>query len=153
MEAILFVGIQGSGKTTFYQERFAETHTHISLDVVGARRRERRLLLDCLAGGRPFVVDNTNVTAQDRGPYIEAAKRFGYHVAGYFFDTHLKAAIARNGKRGDRKRVLVPALVRAFKRLEPPQMAEGFDRLVTVKLTSENHFRVETYSEPVQDRQ
>jgi len=31
-EAIIFVGLQGSGKTTYYQEHFATTHVHVSSD-------------------------------------------------------------------------------------------------------------------------
>ena len=44
MEAVLLIGIQGSGKTTFYRERFADTHAHISLDVLKTRGRERDAL-------------------------------------------------------------------------------------------------------------
>jgi predicted kinase len=29
MEAVLFIGIQASGKTTFYRERFFDTHVRI----------------------------------------------------------------------------------------------------------------------------
>ncbi len=32
MELIVLVGLQGSGKTTFYRERFAATHEHVSKD-------------------------------------------------------------------------------------------------------------------------
>jgi len=151
MEAVVFVGIPASGKTSFYRERFADTHTHISLDIVGTRERERRLLADCLAHGRSFVIDNTNVTAADRRPYIQAAKAAGFDVQGYFFDTELKPAIARNSKRADGRKVPVPALVRSLKRLEPPSTAEGFDRLATVKLTPDNRFTVG--SAPDRDRQ
>jgi predicted kinase len=152
MEAVVFIGVQGSGKTSFYHERFADTHRHISLDIAGSRERERRLLAECLAAARPFVVDNTNVTAADRRPYIEAAKRAGYRVDGYFFDTELKPAIARNGKRTGGRKVPIPALIRAFKRMEPPRLAEGFDRIIVVRLTGENEFRTGAYSEPGPDR-
>lgn len=33
MEAVIFVGIQASGKTSFYLERFFETHVRISRDT------------------------------------------------------------------------------------------------------------------------
>jgi signal recognition particle subunit SRP54 len=34
---VMVVGLQGSGKTTFYQKRFAQTHAHVSLDVQKTR--------------------------------------------------------------------------------------------------------------------
>jgi predicted kinase len=153
MEAVLLIGIQASGKSGFYRERFAATHTHISLDEAGARQRERRLLAGCLSSGRPFVVDNTNVTAAERRPYIEAARNAGYRVTGYFFDTALKAAIARNARRPPGRKVPVPAVVRAFKRLEPPDLSEGFDRLVTVRLSPDDRFTVDPCAGPDRDRQ
>ena len=150
MQAVILVGIQGAGKTTFYQQRFADTHAHISLDVVGTRNREQQRLAECLAAHQPFVIDNTNVAAADRRPYIEAAARAGYRVVGYFFDTALKPTIERNGKRADKK-VPVPALVRAFKRLEPPQRSEGFDELNRVTLGADNRFTVAEYAAPDPD--
>ena len=34
MEAVLFVGLQASGKSTFYRERFFRTHVRINLDML-----------------------------------------------------------------------------------------------------------------------
>jgi predicted kinase len=130
MQAVILIGIPGSGKTTFYKDRFADTHVHISLDEVGTRERERLLLKDCLAARRPFVVDNTNVTSADRAVYIAAAKSAGYQVTGFFFPTEPRTAIARNSSRGGKK-VPVPAILRAYKRLEKPTREEGFDELLS----------------------
>jgi hypothetical protein len=66
MEAIIFVGIQGSGKTTFYRERFLDRHVRISLDLLKTRNRESAALKTCLETGQPFVIDNTNPRAADR---------------------------------------------------------------------------------------
>lgn len=72
MEAILFIGIQASGKTTFYKERFFKTHIRVNLDMLKTRHRESLLLKACIEMKQPFVVDNTNpktgeaVTAQRR---------------------------------------------------------------------------------------
>ena len=51
MEAVILIGIQGSGKTTFYRQRFFETNVRISLDLVKTRRREQALLDVCLRTG------------------------------------------------------------------------------------------------------
>ena len=69
MEVVILIGIQGSGKTTFY-ERFFGAHVRISLDPVKKRNSERTLLETCLRTGQNFVVDNTNATAVERGVYI-----------------------------------------------------------------------------------
>ena len=40
MEAVILCGVQGSGKTTLYRDRFLETHARISLDLLRTRARE-----------------------------------------------------------------------------------------------------------------
>src|ERR1700732_3621890 len=65
MEAIIFIGIQGAGKSTFYRERFFDTHVRINLDMLRTRKREEQLLAACLDAGQSFVVDNTNPQASD----------------------------------------------------------------------------------------
>ena len=62
MEAVIFCGIQASGKTTFYRDRFFDTHVRISMDLLRTRRREQLLLGACIEGKQQFVVDNTNAT-------------------------------------------------------------------------------------------
>src|SRR4029077_2067989 len=74
MEAIIFVGVQGSGKTTFYRERFFDTHLRISLDMLRTRHREQLLVAACLAAKQPFVIDNTNPLPADRARYIGLAR-------------------------------------------------------------------------------
>ena len=140
MEAVIFVGIPGSGKSTFYRERFFETHVRINLDMLRTRERERILLAACLHAKQPFVVDNTNVLAEDRARYIEAAKAAGYRVIGYFFQSELRAAIARNNKRPKGQAVPVPGVIAKHKRLQPPVVAEGFDEIYRVELTPENQY-------------
>lgn len=143
MEAVLLVGIQGSGKSTFYRERFFDTHVRISLDMLKTRHRERILLHACLLAQQPFVVDNTNVLASERAAYIEPAKAAGFSVAVYYFDVELRAAIARNNRRQGKQAIPVKGVVGTYKRREPPRLEEGIDRLYTVRLTPENQFVVE----------
>jgi predicted kinase len=132
MQAVIFTGVQGSGKTTFYMERFLHTHVRISLDVLKTRPRERALLQTCLATGQPFVVDNTNPRAEVRAPYIAAARQAGFRVIGYFFETSLQDALRRNAQRAGQSRIPAPGVIGTYKRLEPPRLSEGYDELFTV---------------------
>jgi predicted kinase len=143
VEAVLLVGIQGAGKSTFYRERFFDTHVRINLDMLKTRHRERILLHACLLAQQPFVVDNTNVLAAERAVYIEPAKAAGFRVDVYYFDVELRAAIARNNRRQGRQAIPVRGVVGTYKRLEPPRLEEGIDRIYTVRLTPENQFVVE----------
>ncbi len=85
MEAIIFTGIQGSGKSTFCRERFFHTHVRLSMDMLRTRHREAILLRACLDGKQPFVVDNTNPTAAERARYVTPARAAGFRVVGYYF--------------------------------------------------------------------
>jgi predicted kinase len=132
MEAVILAGIQGSGKSTFYRGRFFDTHARISLDLMGTRNREQQFLKTCLATGQRFVVDNTNPRAEDRAPYIAAAKAAGFRVVGYFFETTAKDALRRNKTRTGKAVVPIPGVLGTLKRLEPPAWVEGYDELYRV---------------------
>lgn len=143
MEAVILVGIQASGKSTFYTRRFADTHVRISRDLLGTRARERQLLEECLRAGRPFVADNTNVLAEERARFIGPARAAGYRVAGYFFRTEPRAAIARNKLREGRAVIPIPGILGTYKKLQEPRMGEGFDALYAVTLTPAGEFVVQ----------
>ena len=135
MEAIVLIGIQGSGKTTFCRQFFGN-HTPISLDIVKTRGRERGLLETCLRTGQKFAVDNTNPTAAERAVYIAAAKRAGFRVKGYFFEPSLHLSLKRNAQRSGRAVIPAVGVIATLKRLQRPSFSEGFDELYIV--SSEN---------------
>lgn len=148
MEAVLLVGAQASGKTTFYRQRLAGTHERISLDLLKTRAREQEALSRCLASARPFVVDNTNATAAGRAAYIAAAKAHGFRVVGYFFRSELKDLLARNNRREGREKIPPAGVVATYKRMQPPSEAEGFDELHVVRVEPGGEFRVDPAPEP-----
>lgn len=131
-EAIIFIGLPGSGKSTYFSRHFASTHAHISRDVQQTAERETAFLRECLRSNRSFVIDNTNATRSVRSAYIHEAKIAGFRVVGYFFDTPVRTAIGRNNHRKDKKPIPVPAILRTAKRLEPPSLEEGFDCIETI---------------------
>ena len=146
MEAVILVGIQASGKSTFYKQRFFDTHVRISRDLLRTRNRERRLLEACLDTRQPFVIDNTNVLAEERARYLAPAKAAGFRVVCYYFRTGTRAAIARNKLRQGKAVVPIPGILGTYKKLEEPRMDEGFDELYLVTLTPANEFVVEPFS-------
>lgn len=126
MLAIIFCGIQGSGKSTFYRERFFDTHIRINLDMLRTRHREGLLLRACIEAKQPFVLDNTNPTVLQRARYIDTARAAGFRVTGYYFRSAPTEAIERNTARSEKARVPLPALLGTYKRLEIPKKEEGF---------------------------
>ena len=131
-QAVIFVGLQGSGKTTYFTDHFAATHEHVSRDVQRTPGREAAVIEECLRSGRSFVVDNTNATRAIREPLIRQAKRAGFRVLCYFFDTPVRTAIGRNNHRQDKRPIPVPAILRTSKLLERPSLEEGIDEIRTV---------------------
>lgn len=146
MELVILVGLQGGGKSTFYRQRFATTHTLVSMDLLRnnprPRRRQAQLIAEALAAGRSVVVDNTNPVPADREPLIALACEHGATVSGYFFAEPLKACLERNRGREGRARVPDVALYATAKKLTPPTYAEGFDQLYTVRIGEGSGFDV-----------
>lgn len=129
MEAVILCGVQGSGKTTLYRERFLATHVRVSMDLLRTRRREAAFLQLCLDTQQRFVVDNTNATAAERRRYVEPARAAGFKVIGYLVEVDETEALARNAERTGRARVPARGLVGTARRLVRPAPEEGFDEL------------------------
>src|SRR3954454_585211 len=120
MEAVVLCGIQGSGKTTLYRDRFVDTHVRISMDLLRTRAREEAFLNLCLRTQQRFVVDNTNPTAADRRRYIEPARAGGFRVIGYVVEVDAAEALARNDERKGGRRVPAAGVMGTARRLIRP---------------------------------
>lgn len=134
VEAVVFCGIQASGKTTFYRERFFETHVRISMDLLRTRRREGALLEACLASGQRFVVDNTNPSREERRRYVAPALAAKFDVVAYAFEARPRDAIERNDPRLGKQRIPIGGILGTFKRLERPRLDEGFSAIYRVTI-------------------
>jgi predicted kinase len=134
MEAVIFMGVQGAGKSSYFRERFFGTHVRISMDLMKTRHREGRFLELCLETGQRFVVDNTNPTREERSRYILPAKAARFSVVGYYFRSSVEECLRRNAERQESERVPEVAIRSAASRLEQPTLAEGFDRLWYVRI-------------------
>ena len=138
MEAILFIGIPASGKSTFYKERFFTTHVRINLDMLKTRKREALILQACLAAKQPFAVDNTNVLKTERAPYIEQARVAGFRVVGYYFQSRLQDALDRNRQRTGKAYIPEKGLIAKYSQMQVPNLDEGFEQLFYVLIDPES---------------
>lgn len=145
MELILFIGLQATGKSSFYRNQFFRTHVRANLDMLRTRHREKLLVDACIAGKTKFVVDNTNLTRDDRARYIEPAKAAGFRVIGYFFESRVADALRRNAARPASERVPDLAIRASGNKLQIPSANEGFDELFFVQFAGENQFNVQEW--------
>ena len=149
LECVILIGLPGAGKTSFYRQRFGQTHAHISKDLwpnaSGRETRQQELLEETFSAGKSVVIDNTNPTAAERARLVTVARRHGARVIGYFFDVSTRVAVARNAERTGRGKVPNVAIFTAAKRLQRPTVAEGFDELHRIELNEDRSFRVSKF--------
>jgi predicted kinase len=118
--------LQASGKTTFYRQRLAATHAHVSKDHVYHRdRRQVALVAELLADGRSVAVDGTNPAPGDRAGLLGVAREYGAHTVAYWFPPDGNGSAAHK-------------IV-----LRGPHPAERFDAVYVVRFDGTGGFSVE----------
>lgn len=141
VEVALLIGLQGSGKSTFYRQHLAATHAHVSLDVLRSRKREVAAFVAYLRAGKSVAVDDTTLTRAHRQRWLTAAEPFDARVVGYWLQAGLADCLARNAQRQGKARVPDAAIHAAARSLEPPELTEGFAALYAVA-TLPGHFEI-----------
>ena len=148
MDIIILIGLQASGKSTFYRTHFADTHEHISKDLLSRSKNQNKnqkqaeRIEKAFQEQRSVVVDNTYVTVQDRLLLIDIGRRYDATIIGYYFQPDVLSSRTRNLQRTGKAQVPEKAIFIAAQKFEPPSYAEGFDTLYYVRIekdsTSEN---------------
>jgi len=137
MEAVILVGMPGSGKSTYFKKNYSDTHIRINLDMMwvkphgcnlSVREREDILLKACIDSQMPFVVDNTNMSIKEREKYISLLEGTGYKKICILMGTSLDKCLERNESR---ERVVPKDVIfKMNNRFEIPTKEEGFDRIL-----------------------
>ncbi len=133
-QLVVLMGIPATGKTSFAVERFGHSHLRISRDVLRTKHRERQIFDAALRTTADIVLDNTNVTREQRARFIAPAKEAGYAVDGYFLQSRRAEAMERNARRAEHLQVPDGAVGKKSAELELPSAEEGFDRLYFVRI-------------------
>jgi predicted kinase len=144
---IVMVGLPGSGKSTWLEQRgvmplSSDAMRHLLADdatdqTIHARvfQSLRYLLRHRLAIGRTeSYVDATHLTPEERRPYIQIAQWYGCDVEAVFFDVPLEVCLERN--RARHRVVPEEALRMMADKLQPPSLEEGFARIKVVTFDS-----------------
>ncbi len=140
---IVFSGIQGCGKTTFFHQRFSASHVRLNLDMLRTRNREDILLFACLAAQQPMVIDNTNPTAVQRKRSALLGQAAGFRTILYFFDVSLETALQRNASRSGSECIPEIGVRGTFAKLEPPTPSEPFDQMFRVSQRGDREWIIE----------
>ena len=143
---VILIGLQGSGKSTFFRSHLADHFVHVNLDTVKTRQRERTLIDQCIQQQQNFAIDNTNPTKEDRQRYIPMAKIAGYRIICYFMESKLQPCIERNNRRTGTAKVPVKAIAATSNKFQLPSYIEGFDEIYFVK-NDGVHMTIENWRE------
>lgn len=138
MEAIIFCGIQATGKTSFFKNKFFKTHIRLSLDQLKTRNREKKFLNLCIETQQSFVVDNTNPTKLEREKYISIAKNNKFKIIGFYFQSKINEALERNNLREGKEKIPEIGIKATHNKLQIPTFDEGFDELYYVEIDNNN---------------
>ncbi|WP_223789120.1 ATP-binding protein [Marinicella meishanensis] len=148
MKGVIFIGIQGSGKSTFFKQQLQDTHLCLSMDMLKTRHRERLLFQACLQAKQPVVIDNTNPTVADRAKYIEGFKTHQFSVTGYYFKSELAACLQRNEQRTGKACIPEAGIRGTYGKLQLPTKAEGFDELYYLEIINDE-FVIEAWNDEI----
>jgi predicted kinase len=152
MRIVVLVGLPGSGKSTWLAQNaggggissdavrklLADDETDQSIHTP-VFQTVRHLLEQRIAIGRPLTyIDATNLTPEERRPYVEIARARSCEIEAVFFDVPLAVCLARNARR---PRVVPPeAMEKMAAKLIPPDIAEGFSKVIRVSTSEEERF-------------
>jgi bifunctional polynucleotide phosphatase/kinase len=83
---IVFVGMPGSGKTSFYHKNLESLgYVHINQDTLKTRPKVLKLTKESLTKGLPMAIDATNPSFDKRQEFYDLANKSGYSIMTLYF--------------------------------------------------------------------
>lgn len=146
MQLIIFTGVQASGKSSYYLLNLYHSHLRINLDMLKTRHRENMIFEAALASKTKMVIDNTNPDQMSRARYIQRARNAGFEVYSYYFETDLSSSLERNRHRVGKANIPEVGVRATYKKLEIPNLDEGFDAIFKIKIIGNGEFSIEPIS-------
>ena len=128
----IIIGVQGSGKSTFYKTQLEKDYVRINLDTLKTRDKECELVKECFEKGYSLAIDNTNPTRFDRSRYITLAIVNDYRIIAYYMNIRFDECVRRNNQRKGKERIPIEAIRRTALKLKKPSYDEGFDEIYIV---------------------
>ncbi|WP_241838172.1 ATP-binding protein [Streptomyces sp. CB03234] len=143
----VLIGLQASGKSTFYEQCLSDRCTLVSKDLFprGARnkqQRQMRLVDEALSAGRSVAVDNTNPSPEEWGPLITLGHARDAAVTAFWFPPDVVGSLQRNAAREGRDRVPDVGVFATLERLRGPALSDGFDTVLEVRFDGRGGFEV-----------
>lgn len=83
-ELIIFVGMPGCGKSTYYTEHLS-SYIHLEQDKIGTRPKLFKEFQKVLKTGRSIVIDSTNPSQENREEYYKEAIKYQYNIKVLYF--------------------------------------------------------------------
>jgi len=81
---VVFVGMPGSGKTTYYQKNLND-YVHINQDILKTKAKVLKKIKETMEKGKSLVVDATNPGQNKREEYYKLAEQYGYNIIVIYF--------------------------------------------------------------------
>jgi len=138
-DMVIMVGLPASGKSHFSKTHFVPGgYEWVNRDTLSTAEKCLKVAQGALKAGKSVVIDNTNPDPAARKPFVDAAKKAGYTVRAFVWNTprdmceHLNWLRVKRTK-GETRRLPDVAFAVCNKKLTPPTLAEGFTEICACK--------------------
>jgi DNA 3'-phosphatase len=83
---VLFVGMPGSGKTTYYQQKLAPLgYVHVNQDILKTKNKVLKLTRETVGKGLNICIDATNPGQDKRQEFYNLGALYGYNILVIYF--------------------------------------------------------------------
>lgn len=120
---VMFVGMAGSGKSTYYEKYLKPLHyVNINRDELKTKAKVMKLTKETIKKGENLVINATNPKRETREEYYKLARENNYDIVILYF---IRDGYSWNELRAGKEHVPNIAYHIFFKNLEPPTKEEG----------------------------